>query len=90
MLRSDQGLMLANDVMVRYSSRLPNVRRVLAAWNGPDMELNAVFPGGRVLSPKVRVFVDFMAEKMEMQCVFARMGGECPAQAVRKTSAITA
>lgn len=90
MLGSDQGLMLANDVMVRYCSRFPNVRRVLAAWNGPDMELNAVFPGGRVLSPKVRVFVDFMAEKMEMQCVFARMGGECPEHAARKASAISA
>jgi hypothetical protein len=65
------------------------VRRVLAAWKGPDMELNAVFLGGRVLSPKVRVFVDFMAEKMEMQCVFARMG-ECPEQARKNASAISA
>jgi hypothetical protein len=64
------------------------VRRVLAAWKGPDMELNAVFLGGRVLSPKVRVFVDFMAEKMEMQCVFARMSGECPEYAGKNASAI--
>jgi hypothetical protein len=66
------------------------VRRVLAAWSGPDTELNAVFPGGRVLSPKVRVFVDFMAEKMEMQCVFARMGGECPERAGKSASTISA
>jgi DNA-binding transcriptional LysR family regulator len=77
MLGADQGLMLASDVMVRYCMNFTNVRRVLAAWKGPDMELNAVFQGGRVLSPKVRVFVDFMAEKMEMQCTSARMDGDC-------------
>jgi DNA-binding transcriptional LysR family regulator len=77
MLGADQGLMLASDVMVRYCMKFTNVRRVLAAWKGPDMELNAVFQGGRVLSPKVRVFVDFMAEKMEMQCTSARMDGDC-------------
>jgi len=77
MLGADRGLMLANDVMVRYCMSFPNVRRVLAAWNGPDMELNAVFSGGTVLSPKVRVFVDFMAEKMQMQCTSARINGEC-------------
>jgi hypothetical protein len=57
--------------------RFTNVRRVLAAWKGPDMELNALFLGGRVLSPKVRVFVDFLAEKMAMQCQAASMGGAC-------------
>ena len=77
MLGADQGLMLANEVMVKYCMKFSNVRRVLAAWKGPDMELNALFLGGRVLSPKIRAFVDFMAEQMEMQCVFARMGGEC-------------
>lgn len=81
MLGAGEGLMLANDVMVKYCMGFTNVRRVLAAWNGPDMELNALFVGGRVLSPKVRAFVDFMAEKMEMQCLAARMGGECYEQA---------
>ena len=78
MLGADQGLMLANDVMIKYCMKFQNVRRVLAAWKGPDVELNAVFQGGRVLSPKVRAFVDFMAEQMEMQCIFARMGAKCP------------
>jgi DNA-binding transcriptional LysR family regulator len=90
MLGAGEGLMLANEVMVRYCMQFPSVRRVLAAWTGPDTELNAVFPGGRVLSPKVRVFVDFMAEKMEMQCVFARMGGECPERAGKSASTISA
>lgn len=77
MLGAGEGLMLANDVMVKYCMRFTNVRRVLAAWKGPDMELNALFLGGRVLSPKVRAFVDFIAEKMDMQCQAASMGGAC-------------
>lgn len=90
MLGAGQGLMLANDVMVRYGAQLLNVRRVLAAWTGPDLELNAVFPGGRVLSPKVRVFVDFLAEKTAMQCAFARMGVECPEHAQQIAKAVVA
>jgi hypothetical protein len=31
-----------------------------------------------------------MAEKMEMQCVFARMGGECPEHAAQTAGAISA
>jgi LysR family transcriptional regulator for bpeEF and oprC len=77
MLGADQGLMLANEVMVKSCMKFTNVRRVLAAWTGTDMELHALFQRGPVLSPKVRAFVDFMAEKMEMQCIFARMGGQC-------------
>jgi DNA-binding transcriptional LysR family regulator len=77
MLAADQGLMLANEVMIKYCLKVSNVRRVLAAWKGADLELNALFQGGRVLSPKVRAFVDFMAERMEMQCIFARTGGKC-------------
>jgi len=77
MLGADHGLMLASEVMIKYCMKFSNVRRVLAAWKGVDLELHALFQGGRVLSPKVRAFVDFMAERMEMQCIFARMGGEC-------------
>ena len=86
MLGAGEGLMLANEVMVNYCMKFPNVRRVLAAWKGPNMELNAVFLGGRVLSPRVRAFVDFMAEKTEMQCIFARMGGECALHAAKSAA----
>lgn len=33
---------------------------------GPDFELNVVFPRGRVLPPKVRAFVDFLVEQLDL------------------------
>jgi LysR family transcriptional regulator, regulator for bpeEF and oprC len=66
MLVADQGLMLASDVMIRCCARGPHIRRVLPGWRGPDVRLNAVYVGGRVQSPKVRGFVDFVADHMQV------------------------
>jgi LysR family transcriptional regulator, regulator for bpeEF and oprC len=78
LLAADQGLMLAPEVIVRcYAGGAggARVRPVLDAWRGPDMGLSAVYVGGRVLSPKVRAFVDFVAEQLHIQC----MSVECSA-----------
>jgi LysR family transcriptional regulator, regulator for bpeEF and oprC len=74
LLASDQGLMLASDLMIRCCYRSANIRRVLGAWRGLDVRLNAVYVGGHVLSPKVRAFVDFVAEHMQVQCSAAGCG----------------
>lgn len=65
LLSAGEGLLLTTEPMVLCCPELRNVRRVLGAWRGPDIDLNAVFVGGRVLSPKVRVFVDVVAERMQ-------------------------
>lgn len=67
-LMGNQGLMLTSNLMVNCYMPGASVRRVLPAWRGADIELNAVFVGGRALSPKVRVFVDFVAEQMRLRC----------------------
>jgi DNA-binding transcriptional LysR family regulator len=41
--------------------------RVLDAFVAQDMTLNAVYPHARHLSPKVRAFVDFLAERFSPQ-----------------------
>ncbi|UHQ19087.1 LysR substrate-binding domain-containing protein [Lysobacter sp. KIS68-7] len=63
-LLADQGIMMAGDIMVRRYADAGTLRRVLPAWSGPEFELNAVFPRGRVQSPKVRAFVDFLVERL--------------------------
>ncbi len=68
LLAGGRGLMLASDLMVRCHRRTAHVHRVLTPWHGPEVEINAVFLGGRGLSPKVRVFVDFVAEQMRLRC----------------------
>lgn len=59
-----EGLMLASDVMAKAYAERGYVRRVLAGWSGPSYDVNALFPRGRVQSPKVRAFVDFLVERL--------------------------
>lgn len=82
-LMCGEGLMLASDVMMKPYAERGFIRRVLAGWNGPEYELNAVFPRGRVQSPKVRAFVDFVVERinfdadyMQELCPDAKCHGE--------------
>ena len=71
------GLMLSSDVTMKPLVQSGAVRRVLAGWVGADLELNAVFLGGRMLSPKVRAFVDFLVERLNFDLDF--MMAKCPA-----------
>ena len=43
---------------------------MLNGWNGPEYAFNAVFPGGRVQTPKVRAFVDFLVERLDFDSTF--------------------
>jgi DNA-binding transcriptional LysR family regulator len=75
-LLAGEGLMLGNDIMMRPYAEGGYIRRVLPAWNGPEYEMNAVFPRGRVQSPKVRAFVDFLVERLDFDANY--MQGLCP------------
>jgi LysR family transcriptional regulator, regulator for bpeEF and oprC len=75
LLAADQGLMLVSEMMLRCYLREASVRPVLGSWRGPEVTMSAVYVGGRVLSPKVRAFVDFVVEHMQIQC----MSVECTA-----------
>jgi hypothetical protein len=52
------------------------VQRVLAGWTGGEYELNAVFPRGHTQSPKVRAFVDFLLERLNLEIDY--MSAHCP------------
>ena len=61
-----QGLGLGRlpDAMARPFEQHGLLRRVLPSWAAEPADLNAVFPHGRALSPKVRAFVDFLATRL--------------------------
>lgn len=61
-----QGLGIGRlpDAMARPFEQHGLLRRVLASWAAEPADLNAVFPHGRALSPKVRAFVDFLATRL--------------------------
>ena len=75
-LLAGEGLMLCSDVMVKPYAERGFLRRVLAGWTGPEYELNAVFPRGRVQSPKVRAFVDFLVERFDYDADYMQL--RCP------------
>jgi hypothetical protein len=68
-----EGLMLASEAMVRAYAEHGLVQRVLAGWRGPDYDLNAVFPRGLVQSPKVRAFVDFLVERLNLDADYMQV-----------------
>ena len=68
-----EGLMLAADVMVKAHAELGHVQRVLAGWNGPEFDFNAVFPRGQTTSPKVRAFVDFLVERLNFDADYMQV-----------------
>ncbi len=59
------GLVLATDLSMRDHLEAGRVERVLQGWAGTDVDLHAVFPGGRVQPPKVRAFLDFLVDRVE-------------------------
>jgi DNA-binding transcriptional LysR family regulator len=65
-LLSGEGIMLTTDVWVRAYVEQGLVQRVLAGWRGLDIDFNALFPRGQVQSPKVRAFVAFLGERLNI------------------------
>jgi LysR family transcriptional regulator for bpeEF and oprC len=67
------GIMMIGEPFVQPAVRQGRLRRVLPAWSGPTIELNALFPPGRLHAPKVRVFVDFLIEHLDVSAVGGRI-----------------
>jgi len=78
-LMSGEGVLVAPDVMVKSFVEHGLVKRVLAGWTGGDYQLNAVFPRGHSQSPKVRVFIDFLLERLNLEIDY--MSQHCPLMA---------
>lgn len=67
-----EGLMLSSDITIKHFVEQGQVRHVLAGWTGPEYDCNAVFPKGRVQSPKVRAFVDFLVERLRFDADYVQ------------------
>jgi DNA-binding transcriptional LysR family regulator len=58
------GMAIASEWMFEQELRDGSVKRVLADWDLPPMDLWAVYPTGRMASAKARAFVAFVEEIM--------------------------
>lgn len=72
LLIEGHGLMLASEIVACWGPQKGELRRILPGWSGPEVEFNAVFPGGRLISPKVRSFVDLVAERTQVDKGFSQ------------------
>jgi DNA-binding transcriptional LysR family regulator len=72
-LMAGVGIMMIGEPFVQAAVKQGRLRRVLPAWSGPTIELNALFPPGRLHAPKVRVFVDFLIEHLDVSAVGGRI-----------------
>ncbi|MBS0354620.1 MAG: LysR family transcriptional regulator [Proteobacteria bacterium] len=57
------GIVLRSEWDVAPHLRSGGLRRVLAPWAGAVADIHAVYPQRHLLSAKVKVFVDFLAER---------------------------
>lgn len=71
-----EGLMFSSDVTIKPFVESGQAVRVLGGWVGPVVDFNAVFTRGRVPSPKVRAFVDFLVERLSFDLNY--MQKSCP------------
>jgi DNA-binding transcriptional LysR family regulator len=56
------GIALVPEPYVLEDLRAGRVRVVLPEWEGPSVPVTAVFPSRRGMSPKLRVFLDFLVD----------------------------
>lgn len=59
------GVSLLPAILVRQEIEEGRLVQVLPEWEGPKTEFGAVYPSRRGLSPKVRVFIDFLTERLD-------------------------
>jgi LysR family transcriptional regulator for bpeEF and oprC len=58
------GVLMAGEFMIRDELRRRELVPILPGWEGPPLEVRAVFPSRSGLSPKVRLFIDFLVERL--------------------------
>jgi DNA-binding transcriptional LysR family regulator len=67
------GLALVAKPFAKAAVAHGRLRRVLSPWTGPKVDVNAVFPPGRMQAPKVRAFVDFLSEHLNLDALAMRI-----------------
>lgn len=60
-----QGIAKVPDALCREHLAAGRLKPVLPGWAGPAVPLSALYPSRQSLAPKVRVFLDFLVERLE-------------------------
>lgn len=68
-LLAGEGLQLTLHMNVAKDVAAGRLVRVLPEWEGPEAAVYALRPGGRVQSPKVKAFLDFLIPRLSLMTV---------------------
>jgi DNA-binding transcriptional LysR family regulator len=68
------GIAMAPEIVFRKDVAEGRLEPVLAEWSGPTLEVRAVYASKRGLLPRLRLFLDFLAERA--QAVTAALRGQ--------------
>ncbi|HEX6827816.1 MAG TPA: LysR family transcriptional regulator [Burkholderiales bacterium] len=71
------GIALLSDLLVKFDPRAATLTRVLSDYRFPPRGLYACYPNRKHLPRKIKAFVDFLVEKLELQ---AKHGGSAPGE----------
>lgn len=66
-LTSGEGILLAMNASMEPGLGEGRLQRILPQWSGPEQEFNALYLRGRVPSPKVKAFVDYVKARLVPQ-----------------------
>jgi DNA-binding transcriptional LysR family regulator len=69
-LIAGDGLLMTNHLRVAGDVAAGRLVRVLPDWDGPEPTLYAVRPSGRMQSPKVKAFLDFLTPRLDFKQAF--------------------
>ncbi len=61
------GIALLPDFLVKDDLRAGRLRRVLSGFEADTVKIVTLYPGKRLLEPRVRRFVDLMVEELTMR-----------------------
>lgn len=64
-IKAGAGISFIPDFVLKCSS-MEQLTPVLPAWRSPPIELFAVYPSGKNLSPKVRAYLDHLGEHLQL------------------------
>lgn len=67
------GIAILGEPFGRPAVEQGRLRRLLSPWSGGAVDVNAVFPPGRMHAPKVRAFVDFLSERLRLDAAALRV-----------------
>ncbi|MBE0359140.1 MULTISPECIES: LysR substrate-binding domain-containing protein [Pseudoalteromonas] len=69
------GIAMLPNYLVKDEPYSSSIQTVLNYWSSPNIELHAIYPSRKGMTPKLRVFLDFIATKFRMESLFNKNSG---------------